>query len=48
MVKSTDLSSRGPDFNSQQIPGGSQPYVIGSDAPSGVSEDSDSVLIYMK
>jgi hypothetical protein len=32
VVKSTDCSSRGPEFNSQQSHGGSQPSVIGSDA----------------
>ena len=31
-VKSTDCSSRGPEFNSQQTHGGSQPFVMGSDA----------------
>jgi hypothetical protein len=31
-VKSTDCSSRGPEFNSQQAHGGSQPSVMGSDA----------------
>jgi hypothetical protein len=31
-VKSTDCSSRGPEFNSQQLRGGSQPSVTGSDA----------------
>jgi hypothetical protein len=31
-VKSTDCSSRGPEFNSQQPDGGSQPSVMGSDA----------------
>ncbi|EDM16381.1 rCG63686 [Rattus norvegicus] len=31
-VKSTDCSSRGPEFNSQQPHGGSQPSVMGSDA----------------
>jgi hypothetical protein len=31
-VKSTDCSSRGPEFNSQQPHGGSQPSVTGSDA----------------
>jgi hypothetical protein len=31
-VKSTDCSSRGPEFNSQQPYGGSQPSVMGSDA----------------
>jgi hypothetical protein len=30
--KSTDCSSRGPEFNSQQPRGGSQPSVMGSDA----------------
>jgi hypothetical protein len=32
MVKSTDCSSRGPEFNSQQPQGGSQPSVIESNA----------------
>jgi hypothetical protein len=31
-VKSTDYSSRGPEFNSQQPHGGSQPSVMRSDA----------------
>jgi hypothetical protein len=31
-VKNTDCSSRGPEFNSQQPHGGSQPSVMGSDA----------------
>jgi hypothetical protein len=31
-VKSTNCSSRGPEFNSQQPHGGSQPSVMGSDA----------------
>jgi hypothetical protein len=31
-VKSTDCSSRGPEFNSQQLHGGSQPSVMRSDA----------------
>jgi hypothetical protein len=31
-VKSTDCSSKGPEFNSQQPHGGSQPSVIESDA----------------
>jgi hypothetical protein len=30
--KSTDCSSRGPEFSSQQPNGGSQPSVMGSDA----------------
>jgi hypothetical protein len=32
VVKGTDYSSRGPEFNHQQPHGGSQPYVIESDA----------------
>jgi hypothetical protein len=36
----TDCSSTGPEFNSQQPHGGSQPSVMGF----GVSEESDSVL----
>jgi hypothetical protein len=44
-VKSTDCSSRGPEFNSQQPHGGSQPSIMESTPPSsGVSEDSNSVL----
>jgi hypothetical protein len=31
-VKSTDCSYEGPEFNSQQPHGGSQPSVMGSDA----------------
>jgi hypothetical protein len=31
-VKSTDCSSKGPEFNSQQPHGGSQPSVTGSNA----------------
>jgi hypothetical protein len=44
VVKSTDCSSRGPEFNSQQPHGGSQPSVMVSNASPGVSEESDSVL----
>jgi hypothetical protein len=48
-VKSTDCSSRGPEFNFQQPHGGSQPSVMGSVMPSsGVSEDSYKALIYIK
>jgi hypothetical protein len=47
-VKTTDCSSRGPEFNSQQAHGGSQPSVMGSMHSSGVSEDSYSVLTYIK
>jgi hypothetical protein len=32
VVKSAAYSSRGPEFNSQQPHGGSQPSIIGSDA----------------
>jgi hypothetical protein len=31
VVKSTDCSSKGPEFNSQQPHGGSQPSVMGFD-----------------
>ena len=31
-VKSTDYSSRGPEFNSQHPHGGLQPFVMESDA----------------
>jgi hypothetical protein len=44
-IKSTNCSSRGPEFNSQQPHGGSQPPVMGSGALFGVSENSYSVLI---
>jgi hypothetical protein len=45
-VKNTDCSSRGPEFNSQEAHGGSQPSVIGSHALFWcVSENSYSVLI---
>jgi hypothetical protein len=45
-VKSTDSSSRGPEFNSQQPHGGSQPSIKKDLMPSsGLSEDSYSVLI---
>jgi hypothetical protein len=33
-VKSTDCSSRGPEFNSQQPHGGSQPSMMGIRCPS--------------
>ena len=40
-VKSTDCSSEGPEFNSQQPHGGSQPSIVRSEMPSsGVSEDT--------
>jgi hypothetical protein len=47
VVKSTDCSSRGPEFNSQQPHGGSQSSVMGSDALFWLCEDSYSVLIYI-
>jgi hypothetical protein len=46
-VKSTDCSSKGSKFNSQQLHGGSQPSVMGTDALSGVSENSYSVPTYI-
>ena len=45
VVKRTDCSSRGPEFNSQQPHGGSQPSTMPS---AGVSEDSYCVLLYIK
>ena len=49
MVKSTDCSSRGFEFNSQPPHGGSEPSVMGSDALFWcVSEDRYSALTYMK
>jgi hypothetical protein len=47
MVKSTDYSSRGPEFNSQQPHGGSQPSVMGGLMPSLVCL-KDSVLPFIK
>jgi hypothetical protein len=48
-VKSTDCSSKGPEFKSQQPHGGSQPSVMRSDALFwSVSEDSYIVLTYNK
>jgi hypothetical protein len=49
VIKTTDCSSRGPEFNSEQLHGGSQPSVMGSVMPSsGVSQDSYTVFIYIK
>jgi hypothetical protein len=46
VVKNTNCSSRGPEFNSQQPHGGSQPSVMGSDVLFWcVAEDSYSVLV---
>jgi len=47
-VRAPDCSSEGPKFKSQQPHGGSQPPVMRSDASSGASEDSCSVLTYNK
>jgi len=47
-VKSTDLSSRDPEFNSQQPHGGSQPSVMGSGAlfwQAGVHADRAAIYI---
>jgi hypothetical protein len=46
VVKSTDCSSEGPEFKSQQPHGGSQPSVMRSNAL--LSDDSYSVLLYNK
>ena len=46
VVKSTDCSSEGQEFKSQQPHGGSQPSVTRSESSSGVSEDGYSVLTY--
>jgi hypothetical protein len=48
VVKSTDCSSRGPEFNSQHSHGGSKLSIKGSDALLWTTEDSYSVLIYIK
>jgi hypothetical protein len=46
-VKSTECSSRGPEFYSQQPHGGSQPSVMGSDAySSGVCLKTATVYSY--
>jgi hypothetical protein len=46
-VKSTDCSSEGPEFKSQQPHGGSQPSEMRSDASFVVSEVSYSVFTYI-
>jgi hypothetical protein len=49
VVKSTDCSSKGPEFKFQQPHGGSKPSVTKNLMPSsGVSEDSYSVHTYNK
>jgi hypothetical protein len=45
VVKSSDCSSRDPEFNSQQPHGGLQTSVMGFDASFGVSKDNYTVLI---
>jgi hypothetical protein len=45
VVKNTDCSSGGPEFNSQQPHGGLQPPVLDLLLSSGMIEDSNSVLI---
>jgi hypothetical protein len=47
VVKSTDCSSEGPEFKSQQPHGGSQISVMRSDTSSGASGVSYSVLMYL-
>lgn len=47
-VRSTDCSSRGHEFNPQQPHGGSQPSVTDTMPSSGVFEESESVLTYIK
>ena len=46
VVKSTNCSSKGPEFKSQQPHGGSRPPVMRFDILSGASEDSYSILMY--
>jgi len=47
-VKSTDCSSRGPEFNSQQPHGGSPPSVMGFDAPLLVCLKTTTEYSYIK
>jgi hypothetical protein len=47
VFKNTDCSYRGPEFSAQPPHGGSQPYLMRSDAFSGVSKDSYIVLMYI-
>jgi hypothetical protein len=44
--RSTDCSSKGPKFKSQQPHGGSQPPIMRLMPSSGASEDNYSVLMY--
>jgi hypothetical protein len=48
MAQQLKVLFQSPEFKSQQPHGGSQPSVMRSDTPSGVSEDSYSVLKYNK
>ena len=47
-VKSTDCSSRCPEFKSQQPHGASKPSLMGFMPSSGVSEDCNTILKYIK
>jgi hypothetical protein len=47
-VKSTDYSSRGPEFNSQQPHGGSQPSAMGSNALFWCLKTATNIPIYIK
>jgi hypothetical protein len=46
-IKSIDYSSRGSEFNSQQPHGGSQPFVMGSDAFCSAGIHADRALTHM-
>jgi hypothetical protein len=48
VVKSTECFSKGPEFKSQQLHGGSQSSVMDMTPSSGVFENSYSVLTYNK
>jgi hypothetical protein len=49
LVRSTGCSSRGPEFNSQQLHGGSQPSVMGYDALFWLAGiHTDKALMYIK
>ena len=47
MVKSTDYSSRGPEFNSQQPNGGSQPSIMRSGS-SGMQAEHCIIIMYIR
>jgi hypothetical protein len=48
MVKNTNLSSIGLEFNSQQPHGDSQPSIMYPMFSCSVAEDNNNVLIYIK